>query len=161
MKHYVFILFIVLFGCSTSPDDIITEAEQHANETYPQFSGFPLTVYQELQPGILFEDLHTQLQSNNWRLDNKNENCHFFNPADSTTVIIPNYEHQPNNLVQSYKLFLRSSVYLNDSEKFISHLEKSALTTRQSESLYLMSYDDLELSVFKQPTYIRLFVIKP
>jgi hypothetical protein len=163
MKRLLFFLTITLIGCSApTSEDEKTDLAPSLDAPYAHFYNFPETIYQNIKPGLQFDHLFQALLQEEWQLKNQNETCHFFNVKDSTALIFPNYEHQPITEILSFKIILRSSLYLNEPERFQNFLTAKSSSIKQNDDLAIIEFDQPELviSYFVQQTFIRL-VINP
>ena len=161
LMHKVLLYIVLVFvGCSdtgtnseTSPIDI---GEAHP---FPDFRGFPNTIYKNISPNSSFETVTKALLENGWLLLDESETCTFFNPADTTQIIFKNYGDQPSTPIKEMKLFLFSETYLNHDNSFPTYLEAQADQVQKNDALSVVSISGptpYSLTIFPQKNMVRL-----
>ena len=150
------LLAILVIACQAeSTTESQTETPTETSTKFEAFRHFPKQQFETLSLGITQEQLTQRIKALPVNVIAANENHHYYFEKDSTELIIP---HQ--NAFTEFKLFLRSSQYLNQTTALKALFESAAFTTKdhpifpsyeyQSDSLHF------NLTYFEQPEAIRL-----
>ena len=149
-------------GCQSPEGGEKEEISQkhELNETiFPAFNQFPEFQFEKIQLGNTIEETKKQMASMPVEVLSENEVGHYYFPSDSTEVIIPN-----SAILTEFKVFLRSTTYLNSDNNFPEFLSQSAVETNTNSNFSVFHYNSnnlgFKLTCFVQDDYIRLHFIQ-
>jgi hypothetical protein len=145
----VLMLFIVSCGDAEFADN------QEKPNLFPAFDDFPDSLFYGVNFGQTIEETEKDLIPRGYQIKDSSGSMYFYNDSDSTEFILPD-----KSTLSSFKIFLRSTHYLNHTKELLECFKTSSVSHDLSDEFSVFQYEsevsDFKLSVFSQSDYLRL-----
>jgi hypothetical protein len=146
-------LLLLLGGCGAALEN---EADAgNAGDPLVAFNDFPDSLFNSIYWDQPLAEAQSNLHAKGFELIDSSGAFNYYNPGDSTQVIIPE-----SRKIQSLKLLLYSKGYRSQKKRLLDGFTLFATSASQSPEFSVFDYDlgfvDFKLTVFMQEDFIRL-----
>lgn len=147
------VLLLIQFGCGNSEESDIDQNETQHN--YSNFPNFPISQFHTIKLGDELSKVENQLILIGGKEIAIDETVYYLIESDSTEILIPN-----KDIVNHFKVFLRSNTYLKDETNFRATLAEKADRIMEDSTFTIFYFESnpspFKLTYFVQPAFIRL-----
>lgn len=145
-----------MLSCNDNENDETTSDNPvQTTVIFPDLADFPQQQFKTVELNTDRLAIIDRLKQMPVELIAEEEVAHFYFPADSTEIILPNA-----TVINEFKVVLRSSLYLNETSELNGLFKENSTETRSDSTFSIYSYStqryDFKVSVFTQPQFIRL-----